>query len=448
MGRLWSTAALVVVLGGLGAYIYFDLAKQSDSASGSKQEKVFPSLGTDKINELKIKSESGDVTTVKKDGSAWQVVAPITAKASESDVSSITSALGNLEITRVIEEKPSDVKEYGLDKPQIDVEFKASDGKSGHLAVGQKTSTGSGLYARRGDDPKVFLIPAYQESTFNKSTFDLRDKALLTFQRDKVDGISVTADGKAIELAKEGADWKLTKPLAARADNSAVEGLVGRLETTQMKSVAANDPTPDDLKKYGLDKPAATITLSVGSARATLLIGGKADDDNVYARDASKPSVVTVEKSLVDDAKKSADDYRRKDVFEFRAFNATRVELTKKGQAPIVFERVKGEKDKPDTWRRVSPNPGDADREKVEKLLADLADVRVTSFVESTAKTGLDAPLLVVDAKFDEGKKEEKVSFGQNGSDVYVARPGDPGAGKIEGERLTEALKQLDEVAK
>jgi len=448
MRRLWSTLALVVVLGGLGAYIYFGIGKQSDASSASKQEKVFASLQTDKIDELKIKSESGDVTTVKKGGDGWQIVAPITAKASETDVSGITSALGNAELSRVIEERPSDLKQYGLETPQIDVEFKSADGKaSGHLFVGQKTATGSNLYARRNDDPKVFLIPSFQEGTFNKSTFDLRDKALMTFQRDKVDGIDVNADGKTLQLAKDGTDWKLTKPVSARADNSAVEGLVGRIETAQMKSVATNDVTPDDLKKYGLDKPTATVTLNLGSARATLLIGGKADNDNVYARDASKPTVATVEKGLVDDVKKTADDYRRKDVFEFRAFNATHVELTRKDQT-VAFERVKGEKDQPDKWRRVSPNPADADREKVEKLLADLADMRVTSFVESTAKTGVDSPVLVVDAKFDEGKKEEKISFGQNGSEVYVARPGDPGAGKIDADRLTEALKQLDEVSK
>src|SRR5262249_4888530 len=158
--------------------------------------------------------------------------------------------------SRVIEERPSDLKQYGLETPQIDVEFKSADGKaSGHLFVGQKTATGSNLYARRNDDPKVFLIPSFQEGTFNKSTFDLRDKALMTFQREKVDGIDVNADGKTLQLAKDGTEWKLTKPVSARADNSAVEGLVGRIETAQMKSVATNDVTPDDLKKYGLDKP-------------------------------------------------------------------------------------------------------------------------------------------------------------------------------------------------
>jgi hypothetical protein len=45
----------------------------------------------------------------------------------------------------------------------------------------------------------------------------------------------------------------------------------------------------------------ATVNLNAGSARATLLMGGKAADNTVYARDASKQSVVTVESALLDD---------------------------------------------------------------------------------------------------------------------------------------------------
>jgi hypothetical protein len=214
-----------------------------------------------------------------------------------------------------------------------------------------------------------------------------------------------------------------------------------------MKSIAAGEATPADLKKYGLDKPRTSVTLNLGSARATLAIGSAAEGETVYARDASKPMVVTIEKSLADDLKKGADDYRRKDLFEFRAYNATRLELTKGGQA-VTFERVKStDEAKPDTWKRMAPNPADVDREKVESLLTSLADMRAESFADAKAKTGLDAPVLTVNVKFDEGKKEERVSFGKAGSDAYAATV-DPGAAKVDGSRLDEIIKTLDELSK
>ncbi len=447
MRGLKSTLALLVVLVGLGAYIYFGASKPDDSATAL--EKVFATVEAASIEELKVKSDAGEVTTVKKDGTAWRIVDPVSAPASDTEISSITSALSSLEIARVVEENAADLKDFGLDAPRIEVEFKSGGGKpSGRLFLGAKTPTGGNMYARKDDEKRVLLVAQYQESTFNKSTFDLRDKAIVKFERDTIDGVDVSLEGSALEFAKAGTDWRMVKPLAARADFSAVDGLVSRVQTAQMKSFVGSNPTPADLKKYGLDKPAVTVNVHLGSARATLAVGGKADDNSVYARDASKSDIVTIENSLAEDLRKSADDYRRKDVFEFRAFNATRVEITRSGQT-TVFERVKSEKpDQPDTWKRVSPNPGDADRQKVESFLAGLADVRATSFVASTAKTGLDTPAMTVFAKFDEGKKDERVTFGKAGTDVYVSRPDEPGAARIESDKFDEAIKALDELAK
>ena len=450
MRGLRSTIALFVVLIGLGAYIYFVTWKRPDSSdAASKQEKVFASLEADKIEELKIKAEKGDTTTVVKKDGAWQLTEPIRTQAEESEVSSITSGLSGLNVVRVVDENPGDLKEYGLATPRVAIDFKASGDKDyRRLLVGEKSPTGSDMFAKRNDEKRVFLIPAFQDSTFNKDTFSLREKKLLKFDRDKVDRVELTASGKNVALAKEGADWKITAPVQAKADFGAVEGLMGRLQTAQMKSIVANEPSPADLKKYGLDKPEVTVNVNAGSSRATLLVGGKAEEGTVYVRDASRPMVMTAESSFADDVKKGADEYRRKDVFEFRAYNATRVELTRNGQT-TVFEKTKGEGENPqDKWRRLSPNAGEPDKAKVESLLSRLSNMRATSFVDASAKTGLDKPELAVYVKFDDGKKEERVSFGKVGDDAYASRPAEPGAAKVEANDLTEALKTLDEISK
>jgi len=313
------------------------------------------------------------------------------------------------------------------------------------LLIGEKSPTGSDLFAKRNDEKKVFLIPASQESTLNRSTFELRDKTLLKFERDKVDAIGVEAGGKSLQLAKDNTEWKITQPLQARADYGSVEGLIGRLQTAGMKSIVSDNPTPADLKQYGLDKPAATVDLKLGSARATLAVGGKAADNTVYARDASKPAVVTIESALMDDLKKGADDYRRKDLFEFRAYNANRVELIR-GKDVVVFERVKGQgENAQDKWRRVSPNAADADRDKVDAMLAKLANMRATSFVDGKGSL---TPALEIHVKFDDSKKEERITFVKDGADVLALRPGEPGAAKTDAADLTETLKSLDELSK
>ena len=451
MRGLRSTILLVIVLAGLGAYIYFVTWKlpEGGAADAKKLDKVFAGYEADKVEEIKVMSAAGDATTLKKEGGAWHVTQPITAPASESEVSGITSALGQVEIGRVVDPNPSNLNDYGLSNPRIEIDFKgAGDKDYKKLLIGDKSPTGSDLFAKRNDEKQVFLIPSFQETSLNRTTFDLREKSLLKFDREKVDGIDVSANGKALTVAKEGGDWKITRPVQTKADFGSVEGLVGRLQSVQMKSIAADNPPAADLKKYGLDKPQATVNLNAGSARATLLVGGKADDTTVYARDASRPAVVTVENALLDDLKKGADDYRRKDIFEFRPFNANRIEMTRNNQT-VVLERVKGQgENAADSWRRVSPSAKDVEREKSDGLLSKLSNIRAASFVESTAKTGLDKPALTVSVKFDDNKKEEKVTFGQAGSDVYVSRPGEPGAAKIDAADFNDTIKSLDEISK
>ena len=448
MRGLRSTIALVVVLAGLFAYIYFVTWKQP-AEPASKLEKVFAGLVADKVDELKITSDKGEVTTLKKDSGGWQIVSPVTAKADETEASGIANALGQVEVSRVIDENPTSLKDYGLEKPRLVVEFKASGDKDyRRLQIGEKSPTGSDLFTKRNDDKRVFLIGSTQETTFNRSTFDLRDKTVLKFERDKVDGVEVHAGGKTVQLAKDGSDWKLTQPLQTRADYGAVEGLIGRVQSSLMKSIVSDDATPADLKKYGLDKPEATVELKAGSSRATLQIGSKAENNTVYARDASKNAVVTIDSALADDLKKGGDDYRRKDLFEFRSYNVDHLEFTRDGQT-VAFEKVKEQGNAPsDKWRRTSPTAGDVAKDKIDSLIGVLSNMRLTSFVDATAKTGLNQPALTVAAKYEDAKKEEKVTFGKVDNDVFASRSGDPGAGKVTAMEFTEAMKTLDEIAK
>ena len=83
MRGLRSTIALLVVLAGLGAYIYFVTWKLPDE-DAKTEEKVFATLEADKIEALQVTSDKGETTTLAKTGGAWQVTAPEAVKAIEN----------------------------------------------------------------------------------------------------------------------------------------------------------------------------------------------------------------------------------------------------------------------------------------------------------------------------------------------------------------------------
>jgi hypothetical protein len=156
--------------------------------------------------------------------------------------------------------------------------------------------------------------------------------------------------------------------------------------------------------------------------------------------------VFTIDAALVTDVTKETAEFRQKDLFDARPFNATRLEITR-GAETLVFEKTKTknkEGQEEEKWRQAAPSARDLDQPKAESLVSAVTGARATSFVDSTAKTGLDKPELAITVKFDDGKREEKVSLARSGSDGYASRAGEPGAAKVDIAAIENIVKSLD----
>ncbi len=435
MGGLRSTILLLVVLAGLAGYIYFVDANR-DPADADANPKAFVELSADSIEEIQIRNDSDETSLTRLVGENWQLIEPNAADADAGVVGTVTSNLASLEVQRVVDENPADLAQYGLNPPRIDVAFRVKDQQDfQRLLVGDKTPTGGDLFAKRPDETRVFLISSFLDLIFNKTPFDLRDKAILNFERDTADGIEIAGGSTDIQFAKNGTDWRIVTPVAVRADYAAVEELMTRLSSTQMQEVVA--PEADDLSAYGLDRPAMTATVVSGSARATLLIG-RADEDEGgrFAKDAARPEIFTVAESLFTDRAKDLPEYRLKDMFDARSWTADWVE-TRRGDETLSFEKSS---DGEETWRNASGQT--VDTAKVVDLLTKLSNVRAQSF-EAAAHASLEMPAVTVTIRFD-SDKTETVAFGRSAADVFASRADEPGAARVDAMAFDEAVKAVD----
>lgn len=433
MRGLTSTIILVVVLAGLVGYIYFVDADRPAAGTEEAKPKAFD-VSPENIEEVLIKNAAGETARVQRVDANWQLVEPEKADADAAAVASVTSSVASLEVQRVVDEKPSDLAQYGLSPPRLDVSFRVKDQKEfQRLLVGEKTPTGGDLYAKKPNESQVFLISSYLDTTFNKTAFDFRDRSILKFEREMADGVEIVRGPTTVQLARVGTEWRILKPIAVRADYAAAEGVITRLSTGQMQKVVANEA--GNLSEYGLDRPALSATVKSGSAQATLLVG-KSTEGGLFARDASRPVVFTVEESLATELRKELAEYRRKDLFDARSFTANRIEL-RRGSETLAFEKSK-EGDK-DVWKNAS---GQAiDTAKVEDLLTKLSNLRAQSF--EAPHPSLETPVLAATVRFDESKTET-ATFGRSGADVFGSRSDEPGAAKLETSVFDEAMKAID----
>jgi hypothetical protein len=440
MKQLRTLGLLVVALAGLLGYLYFVDAGKPVGENDEKP-KVF-SVEADQIEALKVSTIAGGDAELTKGADGWTLTAPQTVKADDSEVSGITSSLASVAMQRVVDENPANLGDYGLKEPVVEVSFRTKGStESKTLQLGTKSPTGSDMYAKTADSPRVFLVYGYLESSFNRTPFDLRDKKILTFDRDKADRIEIRRGDSLLAFSKANGEWRVTAPIDARGDFSAIEGLLSRLQSAQMRSVVDENAT--NLKQYGLEPAEATVTVSAGSARAGLAFGSKNAEGLIHVRDVSKSQVVAVPADLLADFEKTAADFRRKDVFEFRAFNLDTLEITRSGTT-TTFERLKGKgKDGADAWRNVTAGK-ELDAAKFEAFLTKLSGLRAQSFAEPADKTGLESPAVTVTATFDDRKKTETVRIGRVGTEAFASRPDEPGAMKLDGPALDEMLKELD----
>jgi hypothetical protein len=450
MGRGISTIALVVILAGLGAYIYFVDSRRAGGVPGpagtivESKEKVF-TIAADTIEEVRVTAEK-ETTLLRKVDSTWQVIEPTQAEADQTEVSGLTSNIAGLEFGRIVEENAADLANYGLADPRLRVAFKAQDGAAGEIHIGERTATESDVFAVKAGEKRVFLLPSYHENSFNKKPFDLRDKRILLVKRDDVDSLQISGDA-VLQVARTGTEWRLNQPVQARADYSAIEGLVTRVTTANMTKMVEQAPADgalaaDVLAKYGLDKPALTVTVGAGATKPALAIGKEADGV-VYARDLSRPMVFAIDPTILTDLKKPADDYRNKNVFEFRSFTLARLRITR-GSNTYEFQKMADTgANEADKWQRTIDGGAAAEVEaaKVEDLLSKLTNLRIESFVPAAASQ----PEITVSASYDDGKFE-RVRFGKTGTDVIAAREGEPGGGRVDTANYEETVKALDAV--
>ena len=166
MGRLTSTLLLVVVLAGLGGYIYFVDSKRPADAPGAEgqapREKFF-TVQTDKISEIRLTAQ-GEATLLRKEKDGWKLVEPVAAEADPPEVIGMATNITGVESVGVVDENPTDLAQFGLDKPAIKVEFKGDGGVAGSFSIGNKNPMQTEMYALKGGDKKVYLVSSFQRS--------------------------------------------------------------------------------------------------------------------------------------------------------------------------------------------------------------------------------------------------------------------------------------------
>lgn len=255
-----------------------------------------------------------------------------------------------------------------------------------------KTEGDSVLVRKVADDTKVDLkVPAAALGLVTRGRLDFLDPKLKSFGTQQATRLAFNRGAEHFELTKADAPpggWTFQKPDARKgqsADAPVVSGLLGLLSGLSPERVVSEKPSPDELKKWGLDPAAPRLTATVGLAdkdkpdEVAYHFGGETEDkQHVHARQVGRPHVFTVRKEVFD--RFAGDDLRDRTVYRLDPAKVKRLKVRGWKDAAGAAAEYVAEKQGAE-WVGVGPPGFKPDPAKVGALLAALAAPRAEKFV-------------------------------------------------------------------
>ena len=264
MNRYWPTAVMALVLAALGLYLYLIEfpAKESQEREESVKKKVL-TVEEQAITSLTFKTDREELVLERTPDKGWALIKPIRAEADPRELQSLIRAIVLGSVHRVVEENPTALAPFGLDKPVAAVTIKGGSAED-TLLIGDTGPLSSTLYVLRTSDHALLLTDLAPKDFVNKSLMTFRKKDILHIPSGEVDRIRLTYPTTEIVLYrvsdKPKPRWKIRYPVEAEADLNEVRMLLFRLEDLKAMSIVDPGPARDALAKT-LKQPKVKITV-------------------------------------------------------------------------------------------------------------------------------------------------------------------------------------------
>ena len=225
---------------------------------------------------------TGDKTfSLAREKDEWKVDRPEPFVAEKPAVADLLKIWPKMSAVKIVAYGPKiDWAEFGLDHPKETVAVSSVD--KDKKAVEHTVALGKTLkderFARVDQQQAVVVLDANAVKELTRGPLDFLDTRLLKFPLDAVAGIDRSMKDGDVELTKKDDGWQLVKPGNQPADAPTADDILEKTYKLEAKRIVAYKAK--DLAPFGLDKPAATVTIKMTDGKKHVLAVGSADKDH------------------------------------------------------------------------------------------------------------------------------------------------------------------------
>jgi Domain of unknown function (DUF4340) len=376
------------------------IKKEIDKKPEEFRDRKLTDLVAAQVSRVVLKTPAGEIELQKK-GDHWEILKPLRAPGDDQKIGDLIAQVTASRIQQFVADDHGDLQAYGLAEPRGAITLFTQENKEGQLLQigGVPEKEKDQIYVRFAPRGFVYTLPKKVEEILNTKPDDLRDRHLVRIDPNILDRITIDAPGKdKTVLARKDENWTIASRNNAPANAGEVRRLIDTLQNERVTRFV--EDVASDLPKYGLDKPQLQLTFSsfasentaetkAGEEPFATVTFGKVDGDNVYARLADEPFVVTVRHSLLDQIPIDPLQWQELSIFKFKPEQIHRLSVSTDNE--LVLER--GENNQ---WRWLKGS-GQINQTNVQSLLNTLSGLRAVRWAGPTVvQQGFNKPQLAI----------------------------------------------------
>jgi hypothetical protein len=267
------------------------------------RDKTVVDFERDKVVGMQLDSPRGQLTLAK-EGDRWKIVKPEALPADPVETGAVLMRLKALRASAFLSDDASGIQRY-LARPEVKATL-TLEGQTSPMTLllapapdkrgGQPTA-----YAAVAGHGPVVLVEGSALTEVGRSVIELRDRLLVSGLEPKdVKRLSLKSGDKTVLLERRSdTEWRFVEGGKGTVKAGKVDDVLWNLRGLKWKDLVA--PQGQDLARYGLDAPAAEITLyrTDGTALTTLLVG-KQEGGRRYVKTQAAPEIYAIDAKQLD----------------------------------------------------------------------------------------------------------------------------------------------------
>jgi hypothetical protein len=262
----------------------------------------------------------------------WMLADPVKWRADNAVVKQALQQVVSLVAQSYVDVEATNLVEYGLapcnfsialsDEPESEPGIKGSDdikpvatdeeaSQRSRLLVGKPSKDGKSIYVMFEGTAEVMTVPSYAVANLALNPIDplvYMDRMMLAVSPPEVKRISLVKNGKeqVVVLDDKGV-WSVSVASSTNVPSNvehkvlllSVENVL--INSANLRATRIEEHNPEDLSKYGLDKPSELLTLGLASdegIQKSVMLGGVSQAGGRYAMVQGQDVVFVLRKDV------------------------------------------------------------------------------------------------------------------------------------------------------